>query len=110
MNLQDLKGNLKCLFCLYLLSLKQTLSMMKENHYSKMTLHELKTQAKTVKTMMSIFSGILLVLVFAAVFLSFRQGFYAITILFIPVALFPIFFVILNNLNNIKKEIKSRER
>lgn len=84
--------------------------MMKENHYSKMTLHELKTQAKTVKTMMSIFSGILLVLVFAAVFLSFRQGFYAITILFIPVALFPIFFVILNNLNNIKKEIKSRER
>jgi purine-cytosine permease-like protein len=75
---------------------------MKENHYSKMTLHELKTQAKTVKTVMSIFSGILLVLVFAAVFLSFRQGF----LLFIPVALFPIFFVILKNLNNIKKSNK----
>ena len=82
--------------------------MMKENHYSKMTLHELKTQAKTVKTMMSIFSGILLVLVFAAVFLSFRQGFYAVSILFIPVALFPIFFGMLNNLKNMKKEMKTK--
>jgi predicted Na+-dependent transporter len=58
---------------------------------------------------MFIFSGILLVLVFAAVFLSFRQGFHPISILFIPVALFPIFFGMLNNLNNTKKEIKSRE-
>jgi len=82
---------------------------MKENPYSKMTMNELKAQAKTVKTMIYIFSGILLVLVFVAVFLSFQQGFYAISILFIPVALFPIFFGMLNNLNNIKKEIESRE-
>ena len=79
---------------------------MMKNYYEKMTLDELKAQAKTVKTMMSIFSGILLVLVFAAVFLGIRQGFYAIS--FIPVALFPIFFVMFNNLNNIQKEIKSR--
>lgn len=83
--------------------------MMKENNYSKMTLHELIAQAKTVKTMISIFVGILLVLVFAAIFLSIRQGFYAISILFTPVALFPIFFGMLNNLNNIHQEIKSRE-
>jgi bacteriorhodopsin len=57
---------------------------------------------------MSIFSGILLVLVFAAVFLSFRQGFYAVSILFIPVALFPIFFGMLNNLKNMKKEMKTK--
>lgn len=82
--------------------------MIKENIYKKITLNELKAQAKTVKTMMFIFSGILLVLVFAAVFLSFRQGFYAVSILFIPVALFPIFFGMLNNLKNMKKEMKTR--
>lgn len=83
--------------------------MMKESPYAKMTLHELKVQAKTVKTKIFIFSGIILVSVFAAIFLSIRQGFYAISISFIPVAILPIFFGRLNNLNNIKKEIKSRE-
>jgi accessory gene regulator protein AgrB len=83
--------------------------MIKENIYEKITLNELKAQAKTVKTMISIFSGILLVLVFATVFLSFRQGFYPLSILFIQVALFPIFFGMLKNLNNTKKEIKFRE-
>ena len=52
-----------------------------------MTLNELKAQAKTVKTLMSVFGGILLVLVFIAVFLGIRQGFYGVS--FIPIALFP---------------------
>ena len=56
---------------------------------------------------MSVFCGILLVLVFTAIFLGIRQGFYGIP--FIPVALFPMFFVILHNLNSIQKEIKSRQ-
>lgn len=80
---------------------------MMKHYYAKMTLNELKSQAKIVKTMISIFVGILLVLVFAAVSLGIRQGFYALS--FIPIALFPLFFVILNNINNIQEEIKCRE-
>ncbi len=80
---------------------------MKENPYAKMTLEELQSQAKTVKIMMAIFSGILLVLMFSAVFLGIQQDFYALS--FIPIALFPVFFVILNNLHNIQEEIKCRE-
>lgn len=80
---------------------------MKKKTYAKMTLEELQSQAKTVKIMMAIFSGILFILVFAAVFLGIRQGFYALS--FIPIALFPLFFVILSNLNNIQGEIKCRE-
>lgn len=80
---------------------------MMKHYYAKITLNELKAQAKIVKTMMSIFVGILLVLVFAAVSLGIRQGFYALS--FIPIALFPLFFVILNNINNIQEEIKCRE-
>lgn len=68
-----------------------------KNHYAKMTLDELKTQTKKVKTMISVFSGIFLILVFTAVFLSIRQGFYAISISTIPIALLPVFFGMLNN-------------
>jgi SNF family Na+-dependent transporter len=87
--------------------LNQTLSSMNENPYAKLTLEQLKNQAKTVKTIMSIFSGMLLVLVFAVVFLGIRQGFSTISV--IPVALLPILFVMLNNLKTIQEEIQSRE-
>ena len=80
---------------------------MNENPYAKLTLEQLKNQAKTVKTIMSIFSGMLLVLVFAVVFLGIRQGFSTISV--IPVALLPILFVMLNNLKTIQEEIQSRE-
>jgi len=46
--------------------------------------------------------------VFTAVFLSIRQGFYEVSISFIPTALFPVFFGMLNNLKNMKKEMKTR--
>lgn len=77
----------------------QNLSNMKENPYAKMTLDELKAQAKTVKTMMSVFSEILLVFVFVLVFLGIRKGFNGvfISLSIIPVALLPIFFVMMNS-------------
>lgn len=84
---------------------------MKENPYAKMTLDDLKAQAKTVKTMMSVFSGILLVFVFVVVFLGIRKGFNGvfISLSIMPVALLPIFFVMMNNLKKIQDEVKSRK-
>ncbi|CAH0995998.1 hypothetical protein EMA8858_02126 [Emticicia aquatica] len=79
---------------------------MSENPYSKMSLEELNTKVKTLKSVTSIFSGILFVLVFAVVFLGIRKGFSAISI--VPVALIPILIINLGTLKKIQDEIKSR--
>jgi hypothetical protein len=79
---------------------------MSENPYSKMSLEELNAKVKTLKSVTSIFSGILFVLVFAVVFLGIRKGFSAISI--VPVALIPILIINLGTLKKIQDEIKSR--
>lgn len=88
-------------------SLKQTLNIMKENPYAKMTLDELNAKAKSLKSMTSIFSSLLLVMTFAGVFLSIRQGFSVFSVL--PVTFLPLFIININNIKKIKEEIKSRE-
>lgn len=84
---------------------------MKENPYTKMTLEQLKVKAKMFKTVTSVFSGMLMVLVFVVVFLGIRQGFNTvfISLSIIPVALLPILLVNLNSIKKINDEIKSRE-
>lgn len=79
---------------------------MKENKYSKMSLEELKAKEKTTKSAISAFIGILMVLVFAVVFLGIRQGFSAFSVL--PMAFLPLVIVIISSLKKLQDEIKSR--
>lgn len=79
---------------------------MKENPYSKLSLDELNTKAKNLKKVTSIFTGVLMVLMFAVIFLAIRQGFSMMTL--VPTALLPMLIVNIMSLNAIQKEIKSR--
>ncbi|GGD60248.1 hypothetical protein GCM10011514_25260 [Emticicia aquatilis] len=80
---------------------------MKENPYAKLSLDELKTKAKNLKKATSIFTGILMVLIFAVVFLAIRQGFSMMTL--VPTALLPMLIINIMSLNTIQKEIQSRK-
>ncbi|MFY7908897.1 MAG: hypothetical protein ACOVO2_05075 [Emticicia sp.] len=80
---------------------------MKENPYAKMTLEELETKAKNAKKATSAIVGLLMVAVFAVVFLAIRQGFSAMTV--VPSVLLPMLIINLASLNAIQKEIKSRK-
>lgn len=80
---------------------------MKENPYTKMTLDELNAKAKSLKSITSAFSGILLIMTFAGVFLSIRQGFSVFSVL--PVAFLPLLVININSIKKIKEEIQSRE-
>ncbi len=79
---------------------------MKENPYSKLSLDELNTKVKNLKKATSIFTGVLMVLMFAVIFLAIRQGFSMMTL--VPTALLPMLIVNIMSLNAIQKEIKSR--
>ncbi|MER0441694.1 hypothetical protein [Emticicia sp. W12TSBA100-4] len=80
---------------------------MKENPYSKLSLDELNTKVKNLKKATSIFTGVLMVLMFAVIFLAIRQGFSMMTL--VPTALLPMLIVNIMSLNAIQKEIKSRK-
>ncbi|WP_394992399.1 hypothetical protein [Emticicia sp.] len=79
---------------------------MKENNYSQMSLEELKAKEKTLKSATSAFIGVLIVLVFAVVFLGIRQGFSVFSVL--PVAFLPLLLVNISGLKKVQEEIKSR--
>lgn len=79
---------------------------MKENKYAQFTLEELKAKAKKLKSITSIYTGMLMVLMFAVVFFGIRQGFSAISAF--PFILLLILFVILKNAKELQEEIKSR--
>ena len=73
---------------------------MSENTYSKMSLDELNNKAKNLKKATSIFTGVLMVLIFAVVFLAIRQGFSTMTL--IPTALLPMLLINLNSMGGYK--------
>lgn len=79
---------------------------MKEYKYAQLSLEELKTKAKKLKSITSIYTGMLMVLMFAVVFFGIRQGFSVISA--VPFILFPILYVILKNAKELQDEIKSR--
>jgi len=67
---------------------------------------ELIRDEKNIKTLTLIFMGVLLVLFASTIFLTFKNGFSAMSV--IPIALLPILIMNINNWNALKKEIKSR--
>ena len=67
---------------------------------------ELIRDEKNIKTLTLIFMGVLLVLFASTIFLPFKNGFSAMSV--IPIALLPILIMNINNWNALKKEIKSR--
>lgn len=79
---------------------------MKENPYAKLSLEQLHTKAKKLKKATSTITGLLMIAMFAVIFLAIRQGFSMMTL--VPTALLPILGINLMSLNTIQKEIKSR--
>lgn len=80
---------------------------MKQQKISTLNTEELLKLQKSIKVITYMLAGTLFFLFCFTLYLTFKNGFNALTI--IPVALLPIVFLNLNNLKEIKKELKSRE-
>ena len=80
---------------------------MKQQKISKLNNEELLKLQKSIKVITYMLAATLLFLFCLTLFLTIKNGFNALTI--IPVALLPTVFLNLNNLKEIKKELKSRE-
>ena len=80
---------------------------MKTTKFSEMTTEELIKTQKTSKAVTYTFAGILLLLFAVNIFLVIKKGFSANQV--VPFALLPILLLNLKTLNDIKKELKSRE-
>lgn len=79
---------------------------MENKKISGLSNEELIKSEKKVKTITLLLAGALLVLFLANIFLTFKKGFTAMSV--IPIALLPILILNINNWNALKKEIKSR--
>lgn len=79
---------------------------MKQEELIQMSLDELKSKEKTLKSSMAILGGMIIVLLIVAVFLTIKQGFGVFSIL--PIVFLPIFTMNIGNLKKIKNEITLR--
>ncbi|MBF4494754.1 MULTISPECIES: hypothetical protein [unclassified Flavobacterium] len=80
---------------------------MKDNKFSEVSTEELLKNEKSLKTITYIFAGVLTLLFIINIFLVYNKGFSVSNV--IPIALLPILIFNLSTLNEIKKELKSRE-
>lgn len=80
---------------------------MKQQKISNLNTEELLKLQKSIKVITYMLAATLVFLFSLTLYLTFKNGFNALTI--IPVALLPIVFLNLNNLKEIKKELKLRE-
>lgn len=80
---------------------------MQTNKLKDQSTEDLQKQAKSIRTITYMLSGALLLLFILNIFVTIKKGFSAISA--VPVALLPIVIVNVNNLNAIRKELKSRE-
>lgn len=80
---------------------------MEKNKLENLNIDELKNKLKLVKTVTGILAGALLILFCLGMYLTITKKFAAISI--IPIALLPILILNINNINNLKKEIQTRE-
>jgi len=79
---------------------------MNSKKLNEMSNEELLKQQKLLRVITYMLAGILLLLFTLTTFLSLKKGFSALSV--VPIALMPIVILNLNNLKEIKKELKSR--
>ncbi|MDN3587927.1 redox-active disulfide protein 2 [Pedobacter aquatilis] len=80
---------------------------MNTKKYNEMSTEELVKTEKSMKSITAMLGGALLVLIVINIFLAFKKGFSAISV--VPIALIPIFIMNFGNLKAIKEELKSRD-
>lgn len=79
---------------------------MKNKRLKELSNEELLKNEKSLKTITGMLAGALLVLLIINIFLAFKKGFSALSV--VPIALLPILIVNFGSLKEMKKEIKSR--
>lgn len=79
---------------------------MSNKKYTEMSDEELLKSQKSIKTITALLAGMLLFLFAINIFLAFKKGFSALSV--VPIALLPIVIININTLKEIKKELNSR--
>ena len=80
---------------------------MKKEDWSSLSTEDLNQKQKSIKSLTTMLIVILLLLFILSIYISIKKGFTP--LLVIPIALFPVVSMNLNNLKSIKKEIDSRK-
>lgn len=80
--------------------------MIKNNKLADQTNEQLIQNEKKVKVITLLFLGGLLLLFLITIYLTYRNGFTALSVL--PITLMPVLIASISNWNALKKEIKSR--
>jgi len=80
--------------------------MIKNKKLADQTNEQLIQNEKKVKVITLLFLGGLLLLFFITIYLTYRNGFTALSVL--PITLMPVLIASISNWNALKKEIKSR--
>jgi Na+-transporting methylmalonyl-CoA/oxaloacetate decarboxylase beta subunit len=80
---------------------------MESNKLSELNTETLRKKYNSVKAMAKTLAGVLLISFFLLIFISIKKGFSPLCI--VPIALLPILILNIININNIKKELNSRE-
>jgi Na+-transporting methylmalonyl-CoA/oxaloacetate decarboxylase beta subunit len=81
---------------------------MESNKLSELNTEALLKKYKLWKAMAGTLAGILLVCFIVLIYLSLKKGFSP--LLIVPIALMPILILNITKINNIKKELNSREK
>lgn len=79
-----------------------------ETDLSSLSTEELNKKAKTVKTVMGLLAGVLLVEFAVGLYLTIKQGFSIFMV--IPIAFLPILIINYQNIKKINEEIARREK
>jgi hypothetical protein len=81
---------------------------MQKQPYANLTLDELKSREKMLKTAVSLITASILVMTIAGAFITYKQGFSVFTVL--PIVFISIVLINLANLKKVRAEIAAREQ
>lgn len=79
---------------------------MKNKKLTEISNEELLKDEKKIKSLLLVFGGVLILLFITVILSMIKKGFSSLIVT--PLALLPILIICLNNWNELKKEIKSR--
>lgn len=79
---------------------------MKKEKFTNKTTEELIRDEKSLRVISLMFAGALFVLFVATIYMTFKNGFTALSI--VPIAILPTLIINISNWNEVKKEIKER--
>lgn len=82
---------------------------MRQENLTELSIDELKQKEKILKIVLGLFIGVLILLIGVVIFLLINNGLTPMTMIAVPIVLFPILLYEKKKLKDLRTEIKSRQ-